>query len=522
LSKEFNERLIEGGNDFHSTISRNVISSFKNSGKTGIVKKGAAVTTVTVNRDIVATLLTFSAKYDKPIDWNSALSYPLSPIPLSISTADGARRETSKSKLLDLILNEGEVTLTYPKIESSIISNRSTFIIDLMAALRTMVQIPDTYEELTWKLLRSFPKSYWRVDIVADTYRDISIKSGERGTRGSSSKVIVQSPQSKIPRDFNGFLKNRENKTRLIELMCEVMSTNKEKAIQLFKCSVIYFSKDDSTLKIDEFSSTTSIDLSSNQEEADTKVILHCQHAIETTEGSVVLRSPSGDTDIFVLAVSLIDTPEGIYLDYGNGKNRKGVWLHHVSISDNMKKSLIGLHAYTGNDYVSSFFRKSKQACCKILKTNESFIYAFIDLGQNWDLSDELFESLEEFTCNLYGYKKKDINKVRKMMFDKKYTKEGKIIDLASLPPCRSVLYINSLRANYVAKIWKSSLTNQFIVPTIQDYGWEQNGEITWVQEMFPKDIKDILLDSCYDEEDTELDLDPLDESDDNDDDNKY
>ena len=475
--------------------------------KTCIVKKDSASSTVRVNRDIVASLLTFSAKYDKPIDWSSALSYSLSPIPLSISTADGARRETSKSKLLDLILKEGEVVLTDPKNETSFITNRSTFIIGLMAVLRTMVQIPDTYEELTWKLLATFQKCYLRVDIVADTYRHVSIKSGEREMRGSSSKVIVQSPQSKIPRDFHGFLKNGENKTRLIELICKVISSNKEKAIQLLKCSIIYFSKEDLTLKIENFSVTSSIDLSSNQEEADTKVILHCQHAIETTEGPVVLRSPSGDTDIFVIAVCLINTPERIFFDYGNGKNRKALWLHHVSISDDIKRSLIGLHAYTGNDYVSAFFRKGKQACFKILRKNENLRKSFSDLEQKWDLSDELFDSLEEFTCLLYGYKKKDINKVRKMMFDKKYTKEGKIIDLASLPPCRSVLYLHSLKANYVAKMWKSSLSNRFDEPTIQDYGWEQNGEITWVQEMFPEDIKDILLDSNYDEEDIELGL---------------
>ena len=49
-----------------------------------------------------------------------------------------------------------------------------------MAALRQLVQIPENYEELTWKLLSSFPKGFQRVDIVADTYRNVSIKTGER------------------------------------------------------------------------------------------------------------------------------------------------------------------------------------------------------------------------------------------------------------------------------------------------------------------------------------------------------
>ena len=48
-------------------------------------------------------------------------------------------------------------------------------------------------------------------------------------------------------------------------------------------------------------------ELRSNQEEADTKVILHCSNALhEDTSMSVILRSHSGDTGITVLAVSLL------------------------------------------------------------------------------------------------------------------------------------------------------------------------------------------------------------------------
>ena len=36
------------------------------------------------------------------------------------------------------------------------------------------------------------------------------------------------------------------------------------------------------------------------------QVILHAQDAVETTVGSVVIRSPCADTDIFVIAVASI------------------------------------------------------------------------------------------------------------------------------------------------------------------------------------------------------------------------
>ena len=60
-------------------------------------------TTVEINRNILGALLSFSAKANQPIDFDSALSYPLSPIPLSLALPDGARRETPKSKLMEII-----------------------------------------------------------------------------------------------------------------------------------------------------------------------------------------------------------------------------------------------------------------------------------------------------------------------------------------------------------------------------------------------------------------------------------
>ena len=53
-----------------------------------------------------------------------------------------------------------------------------------MALLRSMVQTPENYEEITWKQLSSFPKGFQRVDLVADTYKNVSIKAGEREIGG--------------------------------------------------------------------------------------------------------------------------------------------------------------------------------------------------------------------------------------------------------------------------------------------------------------------------------------------------
>ena len=48
-------------------------------------------------------------------------------------------------------------------------------------------------------------------------------------------------------------------------------------------------------------------ELASTQEEADTKLILHANyHLMSSSSSDVTIFSPSGDTDIIVLAVSLL------------------------------------------------------------------------------------------------------------------------------------------------------------------------------------------------------------------------
>jgi hypothetical protein len=72
--------------------------------------------------------------------------------------------------------------------------------------------------------------------------------------------------------------------------------------------------------------------------------------------------------------------------DYGFGKNRKSIWLDEVDLSSDYYKALIGFHTFTGNDYVSAFFKKGKSLCWKTLLKKElkrdSKIIATIDSAQ--------------------------------------------------------------------------------------------------------------------------------------------
>ena len=84
----------------------------------------------------------------------------------------------------------------------------------------------------------------------------------------------------------------------------------------MLKCKGIYYSTEDVALYLTKMISTLLL-IKSNQEEADKKVILYCLDALKEPELTVVLRSPSGQTDIMVLAVSLISSSQDwVFIDY--------------------------------------------------------------------------------------------------------------------------------------------------------------------------------------------------------------
>ena len=75
------------------------------------------------------------------------------------------------------MLKEGDSTIVdNPREVVTESRHNFTYIVDLVAALRSVVQIPENYEELIWKLLSSFSKGFQRVDIVANTYRLVKEK----------------------------------------------------------------------------------------------------------------------------------------------------------------------------------------------------------------------------------------------------------------------------------------------------------------------------------------------------------
>ena len=183
-----------------------------------------------------------------------------------------------------------------------------------------------------------------------------------------------------------------------------------------------------------------------------------------------------------------------IYLDFGTGMHRKGLTLSDIKMDALKKRCLIGFHAFTGNDYVSSFFWKGKEACWKVADKNQKFVDSFIALGSTWNIAENTMGDLEEYVCLLYGCRHRNVNAVRKKLFDNKYLTQSKVMDISLLPLCRSSLRLHILRANVVARIWIQADQPLIELPELSQHGWDNTLEIQWIEKAFPDEIEELLV----------------------------
>ena len=241
-------------------------------------------------------------------------------------------------------------------------------------------------------------------------------------------------------------------------------------------------------------------DLRSTQEEADTRLLLHASHAARNGYRAVVISSE--DTDVFVLCLAFEDfVPATIYLKCGTQTRTMYISITNVvqRHGSGICKCLPGLHAFTGCDSVSAFSGKGKLTALKLAKRSPAFQELFQQLGVEWELSHELFMSLQEFTCLIYSSNPgtKDVNELRYRLF---CARKGEL-ESNQLPPCQDTLQKHCERANYQSAVWRRSLESSPPIPSPIGSGWSQEDgklAIDWMTgEPAPMAVLELLSCQC-------------------------
>ena len=195
------KRLVDKTMSFHDPIKRNKLKTFAASQVTKKVTSSQnKISQIRAERNVFGQLVLLAIQHD--VDLELTLSFPLSPVPRSLATADGMPTKTDKSTLLHN-LESGIEQVKYRPSDS-------VHVVDGNAMLQSLKPIPDSFEELAEHIFNKLPKSK-RVDFITDTYRQQSIKSYERARRGITPTFILAGERTKTPRDWKGFMGNDKN-----------------------------------------------------------------------------------------------------------------------------------------------------------------------------------------------------------------------------------------------------------------------------------------------------------------------
>ena len=515
VSEFIQTRLLSRTVKFHERMKKMSLQTFKSMAVQCTMSSSKKKTVeVKAERNLLGSLLVLSQHHK--VNLERLFQHPVGPIPWALATADGAPVKTDKSQIMHCIEALGEQHTTS-------LPESSVHVVDGNALLHAMVHLPETFEGLATSVFNSLPRAD-TVHFVTDTYLDNSIKQTERLRRGCSSTYLIGGVKTKLPRDFKTFLLSPENKHQLLEFL--LTEWQSERYASKLHGRTVFFVRDKDCFCLTSVdgltvAATQTLELVSNQEEADTRIILHCLHAAQQVPDTygIVVRSP--DTDVFVLLLHYsFRIPHQLLFDTGCSSNRRVLDVHKLAkeLEPDVCAALPSFHAFTGCDSTSAFVRKGKRVPFKLLCNNQDAVDAFKNLGTTPNsISEAAAKDLEKFVCSMYGKPTfSDIDKLRYETFRSRYevrthqttTCVQNGVDISLLPPCRSSLKKHCQRVNYQAYIWKHAHIPQLELPSPIGCGWKLDQEghfiVDWIENALPQQFVEVLTESAHRESEVE------------------
>ena len=468
---------------FHDKITKKRLKTFSDiRKKTSVTNSNNVI--LQADRNLFAHMVLVAES--RHLRMSDVLAHPLGPMSWALANGDGTTRKTNKAALARELEKQVLPAETIPE--------PSATIIDGMSLVQKMKGNDQTFSQLAESVLTHIlhegVRSH-RIDVVFDTYREDSIKNDERSNRGSTTGIQFRNmaPGHRV-QPWRKFLSNSANKANLIRFLVAEWKTPKLR--EKLNDKQLYVASEETCLNITNDQS--------NQEEADTRILLHAAHAPEEGYRAVVVTAD--DTDVMVLCLAFSpDISCPLFQKCGTKNRVRYIDINKLrhGLGDGVCNALIGMHAYTGCDTVSAFAGHGKLGALKLMRS-EHCQEMFRELGQSWEPSVDILKKLQAFICKLYTSSTTtvDINTARHQLF---CARRGEL-ESTQLPPCEDCLFMHTMRANYQAGIWRCSLQQHPLVPSPDKRGWVRNddGQLTveWMRgSPAPDAVLQLLLCKC-------------------------
>ena len=200
-----------------------------------------------------------------------------------------------------------------------------------------------------------------RIDAVWDQYKEGSLKNQTRMKRQGETVYKRRAVANKLPipkgKHWDDFLKISENKDEFFPYLADELVRKTQNSPYL----LVTTKKDD--VLTNKFMDISSIQ-NTDQDEADTRIILHLSHAVQNGHTSACVRTV--DSDIVVLCIHFFPKLQGLlrlWIGYGKGKHFSILPIHEIcqQLSPQICEAILFFHAFTGSDLTSSLNNVGKK-----------------------------------------------------------------------------------------------------------------------------------------------------------------
>ena len=309
-----------------------------------------------------------------------------------------------------------------------------------------------------------------RLDLVWDSYRADSLKASTREHRGKGvRRRVVDS--AVIPGNWQSFLRVDGNKVELFSYLSTMLAESFQE-----EGKELVVTDGEQVICVPQQEDVNSL-APCNQEEADTRMMLHVAHAAQHGHHQIQVRTV--DTDVVVLAVMVVQKlPAGdeLWVAFGTGKNYRYIAAHEIASSLGPEKTcaLPMFHAITGCDTVSAFVGHGKKSAWATWNTLPELTDALLSLANaSTSIQEDTMHVIERFVILQYDRtsKCKDVNKARKKLFAKKSS-------VQNIPPTYAALEQHVKRsALQGGHVWGQALVPEPVLPPPTDWGWHRSDD---------------------------------------------
>ena len=471
------DRIITNNVNIWAPMKKQKLQMWSSSAMKTQTKSEDKIVELQEDRALFARLLVVSKARD--IDLKQAVgTYEFSVVPRSLFASDGSLLHTTSKSDLMLILENLPKVEAVPqennnqRVDQAGVNYKCVAVIDAMADLQTLDKpecIKTCHDRANHFIGRHWQKygDYDEVHLVFDRYdTGESLKASTRERRLGGNRAVayhITDSTSIGKLSMQQLLAHVSTKDALTAYLAEKILQHD--ATMGKSLVVAWRNKARATHR-------AVVDLSSSQEEADTKLILHSIDASVNGATSLDIHSP--DTDVLVLAIRRYPSlcPNTSFVT-GAGQKHRAIPLEPIysALGPRKAAALPGFHALSGADVTGKFAGIGKNKFWKVLQEldpTDEIVNALVQLGTTDELPNTLFAAIESFVCKLYLPNTELLNvaDVRWWLFKKKQAQsEG-------LPPTQAALRNAILRAHYQAMIWNNDIIANPDLPEPLECGW--------------------------------------------------